>query len=134
MFESCLKHKGGIIQSATGSGKTVMIAELIANTNVRTMVYVIGIDLLYQTQETFEHMLGTKVGIIGDGLAEVRKINVCTVWTAANALGNKYTPFDDEDWSRKEELDDSNKEKIIKAIKSSEMAIFDECQMLASKT
>lgn len=134
VLESCLKHKGGIVQAATGSGKSVMITELIANTNVKTMVYVIGIDLLYQMKETFEHMLGTKVGIIGDGQCDVKKINVCTVWTAANALGNKYVPFDDEDASKKEKFDDENKEKIVKAIKATEMAIYDECQMLAAKT
>jgi superfamily II DNA or RNA helicase len=134
VLEATLKHKGGIVQAATGSGKSVMITELIANTNVRTMVYVIGIDLLYQMKETFEHMLGTKVGIIGDGQADIRKVNVCTVWTAAKALGDKYTPFDDEDWSRKEKFDDVNRDKIIEAIKLSEMAIYDECQMLAAKT
>lgn len=134
VLDVCLKKKGGIVQAATGSGKSIMITELIANTNVKTMVYVIGIDLLYQMHETFEHMLGTKVGIIGDGKAEVRKINVCTVWTAANALGNKYTPFDDEDRSKTEKIDDKNKAKIIKAIRTSEMTIYDECQMLAAKT
>jgi superfamily II DNA or RNA helicase len=134
VLEATLKHKGGIVQAATGSGKSVMITELIANTNVKTMVYVIGIDLLYQMKETFEKMLGTKVGIIGDGQADVQKINVCTVWTAANALGKKYVPFDDEDRSTKEKFNSANKEKIVKAIKSTEMAIFDECQMLAAKT
>jgi superfamily II DNA or RNA helicase len=134
VLEATLKHKGGIVQSATGSGKSVMITQLIANTNVKTMVYVIGVDLLYQMKETFEKMLGTKVGIIGDGQADIRKINVCTVWTAANALGKKYIPFDDEDRSTKEKFDSANKEKIAKAIKSTEMAIYDECQMLAAKT
>lgn len=134
VLESCLKHKGGIVQAATGSGKSVMITSLIANSNVKTMVYVIGIDLLYQMKETFEHMLGTEVGIIGDGKCEIKKINVCTVWTAANALGNKYVPFDDEDRSKKEVVHDKDKAKIIKAIQNSELAIFDECQMLAAKT
>lgn len=134
VLEATLMHKGGIVQSATGSGKSVMITELIANTNVKTMVYVIGIDLLYQMHETFEKMLGTKVGIIGDGVADIRKINVCTVWTAAQALGEKYTPFDDEDISTKEHFDSSNKEKIVKTIKAAQMVIYDECQMLAAKT
>ncbi len=130
----CTKQTNPCIVLPTGSGKSVMITELIANTNLKTIVYVIGIDLLYQMKETFEHMLGTKVGIIGDGKADIRKINVCTVWTAANALGNKYVPFDDEDRSRKEEWDISNKDNIVKAIRGTEMAIYDECQMLAAKT
>ena len=134
VLEASLREKGGIIKSATGSGKSVMITQLIANTNVKTMVYVIGIDLLYQMKETFEKMLGTKVGIIGDGKAEIKKINICTVWTAATALGKKYVPLDDEDRSKKEKLRAANKAKIAKAIKEAEMAIFDECHMLATDT
>jgi len=134
VVEAAIKHKGGIIKAATGSGKSVMINNLIAESNVKTMVYVIGIDLLYQMAETFEKMLGTEVGIIGDGKAEVKKINVCTVWTAANALGNEYVPFDDEENSKKEKINEKDKAKIVKAIKDSQMIIFDECQMLAAKT
>lgn len=134
VLQACLKHKGGIVSSATGSGKSIMITRLIAETNVKTMVYVIGVDLLYQMKETFEKFLGTKVGIIGDGQADVRKINVCSVWTAASALGKKYESFDDEDKAKKERFDDKNKEKIVKAIKASEMNIFDECQFLATQT
>ncbi len=134
VLEASLREKGGIIKSATGSGKSVMITQLIADTNVKTMVYVIGIDLLYQMKETFEKMLGAKVGIIGDGQADIKKINVCTVWTAATALGKKYVPLDDEDCSKKEKLQVANKAKIAKAIKETEMAIFDECHMLATDT
>ena len=134
VLEASLRERGGIIKSATGSGKSVMITQLIANTNVKTMVYVVGIDLLYQMKETFEKMLGTKVGIIGDGQADIKKINVCTVWTAATALGKKYVPLDDEDRSKKEKLQAANKAKIAKAIGAAEMAIFDECHMLATDT
>lgn len=134
VFQASIKEMGGIVKSATGSGKSVMITQLLAHTNVKTMVYVIGIDLLYQMHETFEKMLGTKVGIIGDGQVDIKKINVCTVWTAATALGKKYVPLDDEDGSRKEKWSASSKDKIIKTIKESELVIFDECQMLATDT
>lgn len=133
-LEASLREKGGIIKAATGSGKSIMIAQLIASTNVKTMVYVIGIDLLYQMKETFERTLGTEVGIIGDGNVDIKKINICTVWTAATALGKKYAPLDDEDKSRKEKWDGSNKSKIAKAIGNAEMVIFDECHMLATDT
>lgn len=134
VLEACLKQKGGIVKAATGSGKSVMITRLIAETNVKTMVYVIGVDLLYQMKETFEAMLGTEVGIIGDGQAEIKKINVCSVWTAASALGEKYKSFDDEDGAKKENFDNKNKAKIAKAIKGAEMVIYDECQFLATDT
>lgn len=132
VLDSCLKHRGGLVSSATGSGKTVMMVDLVANTNVKTMIYITGIDLLYQTKAAFEKMLGVKVGMIGDGHADVRRINICTCWTASRALGEKYVPFDDEDRSTKEKFDDANKAKIVKAIKTAEMIFFDECQMLAA--
>jgi superfamily II DNA or RNA helicase len=134
VLDASLDHKGGIIKAATGSGKSVMITQLIANTNVKTMVYVIGVDLLYQMHEIFEKMLGTKVGIIGDGVADVQRINVCSVWTAVTALGKKYIPVDDEDCAKKELVQEANKSKISKAIREAEMAIFDECHMLATDT
>jgi superfamily II DNA or RNA helicase len=133
-LQASLTEKGGIIKAATGSGKSVMITQLIANTNIKTIVYVIGIDLLYQMKETFERMLGTKVGIIGDGKLDIKRINVCTVWTAATALGKKYVPLDDEDRSGKEKWKNTNKAKIIKVIREAELAIFDECHMLATDT
>lgn len=133
-LDAALREKGGIIKSATGSGKSVMITQLIANTNVKTMVYVVGVDLLYQMRETFEKFLGTKVGIIGDGQADIKKINVCSVWTAVTALGQKYKALDDEDRSKKEKIVAANKAKIAKAIGEAEMAIFDECHMLATDT
>ena len=133
-LEISLRELGGIVQSATGSGKSVMITQLIANTNVKTMVYVVGIDLLHQMREAFEKMLGTKVGIIGDGIVDIKRINVCTVWTAAMALGKKYVPLDDEDRSKKEKWQASNKDKIARVIRDAELAIFDECHMLATDT
>ncbi|MFA5023377.1 MAG: DEAD/DEAH box helicase [Patescibacteria group bacterium] len=134
VLEVALREKGGIIQAATGSGKSVMIAQLIANMNVKTMIYVTGIDLLYQMHEMFEKVLKMKIGIIGDGQADVKRINICTVWTASAVLGKKYVPMDDEDYSRKEDVKSINKNRIVKAIKEAELAIFDECHMLATDT
>ncbi len=129
-----LKEKSGIIMSATGSGKAIMISQLVANTNVKTMVYVVGTDLLYQLHKTMENVLGIKVGFIGDGKTEIRKINVCIIWKAAIALGKKYTPLDDEDKSKKETLKKENKLKIAKAIRNAEMVLYDECHMISCQT
>jgi superfamily II DNA or RNA helicase len=134
VVEAVLCHKCGMVQSATGSGKSIMIAQIIAKTNVKTIVYVIGIDLLYQMKETLEKVLKARVGIIGDGQAEIRRINVCTVWTAANALGEKYVPLDDEDSSKDERFDAQNKAKIAKIIAGAEMIFFDEGHMLGTQT
>lgn len=134
VVDACLKNDIGIVRAATGSGKSVMMAKLIANTNVKSIIYVTGIDLLYQMKETLNNALGCEIGIIGDGIADIKKINICTVWTAANALDNKYVPFDDEDISADEDFDAANKKNIVNAINNAEMVVFDECHMLAAKT
>jgi len=134
VFKAAINSKSGIIQAATGSGKSIMIAQLIAKINVKTMVYVTGIDLLYQMHQMFQEILGAKVGIIGDGRAEIHRINVCTVWTASNALGGKYTPFDDEDKTTDEKFDERNRDKIKRIIMGTECSFYDECHMLATST
>lgn len=134
IHDACILNKGGVVKSATGSGKSVIITRLVAETNLKTMIMVIGTDLLYQFKETLESMLGTEVGIIGDGKAVIKKINVCSVWTAASALGKEYKTFDDEEKVKKERFDTKNKAKITKAIKSAEMIIYDECQFIATQT
>lgn len=136
VHQACLNNYCGIVKSATGSGKSIMIARLIADTNIKTMVMVTGVDLLYQLHHLLEEKLGVKIGIIGDGKANVKKINVCSVWTAATALGKKYEALDDEDRtkSKKEMVSSKNKSKITKAIKEAELVVFDECHMIATRT
>jgi len=136
VLRACLHQKSGIVKSCTGSGKTCMIARLVAETNVKTMIYVISCDLLYQTKEALENFLSIKVGMIGDGRADVRKVNVCSIYTAVQALGKKYKTYGEDDYfrSRKEKVDAKNKAKIAKAIRESQMLIVDECQICGTST
>jgi len=131
IVETALREKSGSIQSATGSGKSIIIARILAAMNVKTIVYVTGIDLLYQMQEMFEKILKTKIGIIGDGKAEIHRINICTIWTASMALGKKYIRENEEDYTRDEAFNEKNKVRITKAIKEAELVFFDEAHMMA---
>lgn len=117
------------------SGKSLVIAMLAGQLNVKTVVYVIGIDLLYQMQRTIEKALGIKCGIIGDGHCDIKKITVATVWTVANAFDKKYNPFDDEEKAvRNEKLSNTEKSKIVKMVNESQMFIFDEAQFLGAES
>jgi superfamily II DNA or RNA helicase len=124
---------GGIIKVATGGGKSLIMAQIAAKMNVKTMIMITGVDLLYQFKEMLGQTFGTKVGIIGDGLAEVRRINICSIWTAAKALDAKID-MDEEDLGRQEKYNDRDKAKIAKAIQTSELILYDECQMLSCET
>jgi hypothetical protein len=89
----------GIIRMSTGSGKTLLAAMMLAEYNVPSMIYVIGKDLLYQFHREMQKSLGKKIGLIGDGHYDVKKISVCSIWTAATAFGVKSNvSLDDEDW------------------------------------
>lgn len=131
-----VKHGRGIIRMATGSGKTLLASMIVAHYNMPTMIYVVGKDLLYQFHKETEKALGIKVGIIGDGQCEIRKINICSVWTAATAFDlQEAVSLDDEDWTPEVLIVDSEQKKLIKkTIESSNLAIFDEAHFLATNT
>ena len=123
---------GGIIKMATGAGKTLVIAMLAAQYNIKTVIYVIGIELLYQMKETIEEAYpNLKVGLVGDGNCDIQDITIATIWSAANAFGEKadiidsdLTPFS----KTKDKESVANKNKIKDMIRGAELIIVDECQ------
>lgn len=133
ILQKCLSNSRGIVKAATGSGKSIMILKLIAQRNIKTNLYVTGVDLLYQMYDMFKHF-GIDVGIIGDGQCNVKKINIISIWTAASALGNKYVSIGDDDVCRKEDFNSLNKEIIANVIKESQMNIWDECHQVSTDT
>ena len=131
------KKGSGIIRMCTGSGKTSVISMLAGRFNVNTVIYVIGIELLYQMKETIERILGVKCGMVGDGICEIVDdgINICTIWTAAQAFGEKIELIDcDVTSSAKFKPGVQQKAKIQKMVKEAELFILDECQYAASKS
>lgn len=134
IHEACLKNMSGIVKSCTGSGKSISMARLVADTNIKTNIYVPGIDLLYQLQDMFAKV-GIKAGIIGDGRAEVKKINIVSIWTACAAFNKKYEAMDDEDYlAKQDKISEANKAKVAKAIRAAQMCLYDECHMVATQT
>lgn len=76
------KHKRGIIQVATGGGKS-KVAKLIAARFRRMTAFITtrGV-LLYQMRDSFEKDCNFNTGIIGDGIwRPVRGVNCCMVQT-----------------------------------------------------
>jgi len=72
----------GVAKMATNSGKTEVMAGLIAGYGFpKTVVLLHRKELLYQTQERFQERLGRKIGIIGDGVLEPDAITICMIQT-----------------------------------------------------
>lgn len=130
------KHESGIIRVATGGGKTLIIASLVAQYNIPTIVYVIGIELLYQMKETIESAYGIKCGIVGGGQCDVNHdVIIMTIWSAAAAF-DKEAKIDENDLTQESEVNLKSETKALlkKKIESAKLFIFDECQYAASET
>jgi superfamily II DNA or RNA helicase len=131
----------GIIKASTGSGKTGIAASIIAERGVSpTIFYVPSIDLLTQAKNEIERFvrynnIPVKVGQIGGGKKEFEDITVMTIQTAVRCLGGKYVKYDDEEKSKKEDLDIIEIRKdVVDLIKSSKLMIADEVQHWACET
>ena len=126
----------GIIKMATGSGKSFTIATLVAKYNIPTVVYVIGIELLYQMKETIEAAYGVSCGIVGGGLCDTSKqVTIMTIWSAAAAF-NKKAKISDNDTTgdTKKHTAKLNKASVRARVQEAQLFIFDECQYAASET
>lgn len=77
-IDKCLKAHRGIVQIATGGGKSFIILALaMALRDLKINIYVHRTTLLRQLEETFAKA-GIKVGIIGDNEKKFSNINICS--------------------------------------------------------
>lgn len=81
----CVDHMArqgcGVFTSPTGSGKTVMMAALIAKMKHKALVLVTTKDLLTQAKDSIEHFTNEEVGTITGGRINIQNITVATVQT-----------------------------------------------------
>jgi len=139
--KACLVGRG-IIQVATGGGKTVISEGIIKTLNVKPFIFfVTSIDLLTQAKNSFEEHLRQngspiKVGQIGGGTIDIKDINVMTVQTAVRALGQKWDVkhrFDTDDSDDKTPIAKRRKD-IVQLIKTAKGVICDEVQHWRAET
>ena len=79
-ISSFLRSEGlGFLEVATGGGKTLITAEIIRRLNTKTLWIIDKKELLNQTKEEFEKVLGVEIGVIGEGKFEPKDITVATI-------------------------------------------------------
>lgn len=132
-ISSCIKHGSGIIRMSTGAGKSFIIASVVAHFNVKAIIYVVSIDLLYQMVDTLRDSFGIEAGIIGDGKCEIKDINVMTIWSAGSAFERKLDQSNAEDITLSKKRVD-NRAEIRRLVQSAELMVLDECQYAGSDT
>jgi len=94
------KEGRGVIYHPVGSGKTVIMLELIRGMQEPTIILVHRKDLLYQTAERARTMFGINVGLVGDGRwEEGRPLTVATFQTIRSRLKG-YDAEETRDWLR----------------------------------
>lgn len=92
-IKDVLKHNEGILESGTGSGKTVMAIGIIAKRKQPTLILVHTKELLYQWQQRVKTFLGVDAGLVGDGIFVIKPITVAIVNTAKNNLTKLKNSF-----------------------------------------
>jgi superfamily II DNA or RNA helicase len=122
-----------IFKHATSAGKSITAALITAKLNRPTIVWVIGLDLLQQFHDLFSQLFDQKIGMVGNGICDVRPISIVSIWSAGTALGLKKQDMVIEDM-QDEKYESTDGEKIIKLISEAEVHLIDECHISAAKT
>ena len=76
-----LDKKIGVLELATGAGKTLVATEIIRRLKTTTLFIVDRKELLQQTKKVFEESLGIEVGVIGNGVKDIKPVTVATIQT-----------------------------------------------------
>jgi superfamily II DNA or RNA helicase len=79
------KHSG-IINIATGGGKTFVAAEIIRLMDARTLWIIDRKELLDQTKDVLEELLGIELGVISSGIVDIKDITIATIQSLHSKL------------------------------------------------
>lgn len=135
ILNACIKNNKGIVRACTGAGKTLCIAMIAAHYNEPTIIGVIGLDLLQQFHKLFSLIFDEPIGFIGNGVCNIHKINICSIWTLASALRvDKKNIVSDDESDSEVEPDQTQSEKIIAMLGKSKLFIFDESHVVTTNT
>ena len=134
-LDAAIKSGSGIIKIATGGGKTGVISMIAGHYNISTVIYVIGVELLYQMKDTLETLYpDLEVGIIGDGICDIKKNKHSHSLVCSSGIWKKIDVLDNDCSKEKKLQSKSNKDKIKKMVRESNLFILDECQYAAANT
>lgn len=130
--KAALAAQRGVLELATGSGKTTLATYIIYKLKRPALFIVHTRDLLHQTREYMEQHLGVKVGQVGDGKIDIQPVTVATVQTCARATEIKLGQTDSEDEPLERDRTDlgTHAAEIAQMIRTCPVVFFDECHHL----
>jgi superfamily II DNA or RNA helicase len=142
-IDRAIKFTRGVLCVCTGGGKTIMVAQIISQIKTYPfMFYVLSRDLMIQAHNVLSTCLNEPIGMIGDGVVDVKRINVCTIQTAIIALRSGQTDFkisdyqfDEEDvWDEKRVESKEKIEEVKNVIRNAAGVYLDECHHASCTT
>lgn len=83
---AALARDFGVLEAATGSGKTVVAAALIAQRSQPALILIHTKELLYQWRERIRTFLEIDPGLIGDGHNQIQPVTVGLIHTVRKHL------------------------------------------------
>ena len=87
-----IKRRYGILEAATGAGKTIMAIATIPKRNTRTLIIVHNVELMNQWEKQIQSFLGVQCGLIGNGKFILKDITVGII----NSVHKKVHQFPNE--------------------------------------
>jgi len=95
IIDDAIKNQRFVVQVATGGGKTVIAAAILAKLNLPSIFVVHTGDLFEQSYDELSRMLQVPIGRIGGGVCDIRHINICMIQTIHSILETEYIPYDE---------------------------------------
>lgn len=132
ILNAALANQKGIVRACTGSGKSLCTAMITAALNKPTNIYVIGLDLLKQFHDLFSSIFDEPIGFVGNGVCDIYRINIVSIWTVGKALNVKDIVLDDE--FSKEKFDVANEVLIQQMLVKANIHLLDECHVASCDT
>lgn len=142
VIASMMKATRGVLQAATGSGKTFMMTKLIGSIKSGPFIFFVPtVDILEQAYECLSDCLTVPVGRLGDDNFDIQQVNVVMIQTAIKAI-NRNNPkfkiedyrYDENDTWDKKPIDTAKAEAIDKLVRTAAGVYMDEVHHAASKT
>jgi superfamily II DNA or RNA helicase len=134
IVQAAISQNKGIVRAVTSSGKTLTTALITAHLNKPTIIYVIGLDLLQQFHDLYSKLFDEKIGFIGNGVCDIQRINIASIWTISSALKIKTPLVIDDEIDEEIAPNQQQAINIVKMLKASRLHIFDESHIVATDT
>jgi superfamily II DNA or RNA helicase len=133
-IDNILHKKRGLIRIACGGGKTLVAGQAIRELKRQSVFLVNRKGLLYQTKEVFEDLLGQEIGQVGDGIVDIKEVNVVMIQSLIRFLGGTYERFDEEDIDEDTTDVVANSGAIGNMLAETQVLVVDECHCIGAQT